>query len=140
MGTYLTGSCMACSHDQQWEKRWNMLGSPARRDGLSSAPTKRAAWLLSVLRPPARACSPWWVGSISSQRTPSHSPALLPPAWCIQAKPGDKSQPPEQHPAGTDTPPQPNPALPAPSCIAGAPVGLLPARPHCASPAHIPFV
>lgn len=21
------GSCMACSHDQQWEKRWNMLGS-----------------------------------------------------------------------------------------------------------------
>lgn len=27
MGTYLTGSCMACSHDQQWEKRWNILES-----------------------------------------------------------------------------------------------------------------
>lgn len=32
-GSYLMGSWMACSQDQQWEKRWNMLGSPARRDG-----------------------------------------------------------------------------------------------------------
>lgn len=30
IGTYLMGSCMACSHDQQLEKRWNMLS----RDGL----------------------------------------------------------------------------------------------------------
>lgn len=39
-GTYLTGSCMACSHDQQWEKRWNMVCSPVQRGGLSLAPMK----------------------------------------------------------------------------------------------------
>lgn len=37
------GSCTACSQDQQWEKRWNMLCSPAPRGGLSLAPAERAA-------------------------------------------------------------------------------------------------
>lgn len=57
--TYLTGSCMVCSHDQQWEKRWNMLSSSAWRDGVPLAPTKRAARRVPVLRPPAYALSPW---------------------------------------------------------------------------------
>lgn len=63
-GTYLTGSCMACSHDQQWEKRWNMVCSPARRGGLSAAPTTGAAQRVPVLHPPLGCL--FTAGSISS--------------------------------------------------------------------------
>ena len=77
------------------------------------------------------------VGSISPRGAPTSGPALLPPAWSAQAKPGDKPQPPGQYPADTDPWPDPVPA--APSCTAGAPESLSPARPRCAAPARIPF-
>lgn len=138
-GSYLMGSCMACSHDQQWEKRWNML----RRDGLSSAPTKRAAWCVPVLHPPARARCPWCRVShpqAISSTIPWPSTAASRLACTSQAwgqPPAPRVMPPGCYPPGMD--PWPDPAPATPSCMAGAPVRLSPARPRRAAPAHIPF-
>lgn len=51
-------------------------------------------------------------GSISPLGAPSHDPSLLPPAWHVQAKPGDKPQPPGQYPMGTDPLASPCPGSP----------------------------
>lgn len=135
MGTYLTGSCMACSHDQQREKRWNMLSSLAWRDGLSSAPTKRAAQHVSGLRPPARACSPW-LGDLTPG-CPVPRPSTTASSLVHASQAGGQKPATGQYPRAWT--PQADPALAAPSCIAGAPVRLSPARPCRAAPAHIPF-
>lgn len=135
-GTYLTGSCMACSHVQQWEKRWNMLGSPARRDSLSSAPTKRAARSVPMLRPPACAFSPW--------RGASHPRVPRPMAQhcCLQPGAHKPSLGTNPSPLG-NTPwartPRSHPDPAASSCVTGTPVSLSPARPRRVAPAHIPF-
>lgn len=134
--TYLTGSCMVCSHDQQWEKRWNMLSSSAWRDGVSLAPTKRAARRVPVLRPPAYAFSPWRGASHPWVPRPTTHHCCLQPGTHKPSL-GTNPSPPGNTPWART--PWPAPALAAPSCIARVPISLSPASSCLAAPAHIPF-
>lgn len=126
IGTYLMGSCMACSHDQQLEKRWNMLS----RDGLFSAPMKRTYRCVLVLGPAACAFSPCLGASHPGM------PRLTAQRCCLQPgayKPGLGTNP---SPSGQY--PWLDPALAAPSHITGVQSGFHPlvlaTQPVLASP------